>query len=282
MPNAELRNGALLDAPTRCVQGLNMPDRPWHMVDMHCHLDRMTNGAEVASELERMGIAAFCTTVTPYEALDAQSLLAAYPNVRVGIGLHPWWVNEGPLMSESIEQAAQLAASSGYVGEIGLDFSPAHATTRAMQLDAFEQIVAACAEHPRQARVLSIHAVRAAAEALDILERHRMAGDATCIFHWFSGSSDDLVRLRSLNCYLSINERMLATKRGRSYAQQMPVDRVLLETDAPVVLDTPSSTLELEASLARTLRALAVIRRIDENELASRIAMTSSELLGIS
>ena len=43
---------------------------------------------------------------------------------------------------------------------------------------------------PREGRVLSIHAVQAAGESLDILERHRLTASANCIFHWFSGTSD--------------------------------------------------------------------------------------------
>ena len=143
--------------------------RPWNLVDMHCHLDRMANGAEVASELESMGIAAFCTTVTPADTLAAREQFAPRHNIRVGAGLHPWWIDEDPLM---VEQAATLVAGDTFIGEIGLDFSPSHIGTRAAQLAAFERILDACGESPLAGRVVSIHAVRAASEALDVLERH--------------------------------------------------------------------------------------------------------------
>ena len=155
----------------------------------------------------------------------------------------------------------------GCVGEVGLDFSRAHASTRAAQLCAFDRIVAACAAQPRAGRVVSIHAVHAATEALDILERHGLPAHATCIFHWFSGSGEDLNRLRALGCLVSVNECMLATRRGRAYARQLPEDALLLETDAPAWLDAPCSAAELEASLAHTLSLLAEIRGASRNSI---------------
>lgn len=239
----------------------------------------MTNALEVAHDAAERGLALFCTTVSPAETLEARALFAKQPNIRVGIGLHPWWVTGGTDDTSRIAQAVELAAQSDYIGEIGLDFSPAHEHTRTAQLSAFEQIAAACATHPRPKRVLSIHAVRAANDALDILDRNDVAGSATCIFHWFSGTSDDFARLRRLGCLISVNERMLATRRGREYARQIPLGQLLIETDAPAQLDTPGSATELEASLRRVIDTLAELRHTESLELARTIARTSSRLL---
>ncbi len=62
------------------------------LVDMHCHLDRMCNAADVAQEAAARGIGIFCATVTPQDAILAQKTFANCENVRVGVGLHPWWV----------------------------------------------------------------------------------------------------------------------------------------------------------------------------------------------
>lgn len=259
----------------------NVPTRPWRLVDTHCHLDRMTNAGEVADRALELDIAVLCTTVGPDDAQGAQTAFASYPNVRVAAGLHPWWVAGGTEGERQGARVAEMAASWDLVGEVGLDFSGAHAGTRQAQLSAFEGIVEACAAHPREGRVLSIHAVRSADIALDILERYDMAGGATCIFHWFSGTSADFDRLRRLGCHISVNERMLASKRGREYARQMPLDRLHLETDAPPRLDEAYPAEELERSLSRSLDALARIRGAEREELAAHIAQTSSRLLGM-
>lgn len=253
----------------------------WRLFDMHCHLDRMANADEVAREAVANDMALFCTTVTPADALAARSRFGTPPNVRVGVGLHPWWIADGRCGEIEIEQAAQLAAASRFIGEVGLDFGPRHAANAQRQLDALEAIARACAGHPVEGRVLSIHAVRSAGEALDVFERHGLTASAHCIFHWFSGTSDQLARALDAGCLLSISERMLATRRGREYARQIPLDRLLLETDLPEQLDKPCSADQVEASLMRALHELAHIRGTDEHALSTRIAKTSSGLLGL-
>lgn len=253
----------------------------WRLFDMHCHLDRMANADEVAREAVANDMALFCTTVTPADALAARSRFGTPPNVRVGVGLHPWWIADGRCGEIEIEQAAQLAAASRFIGEVGLDFGPRHAANAQRQLDALEAIARACAGHPVEGRVLSIHAVRSAGEALDVFERHGLTASAHCIFHWFSGTSDQLARALDAGCLFSISERMLATRRGREYARQIPLDRLLLETDLPEQLDKPCSADQIEASLMRALHELAHIRGTDEHALSTRIAKTSSGLLGL-
>ena len=256
-------------------------ERRWRLFDMHCHLDRMANADEVAREAVANDMALFCTTVTPADALAARSRFGTPPNVRVGVGLHPWWIADGRCGEIEIEQAAQLAAASRFIGEVGLDFGPRHAANAQRQLDALEAIARACAGHPVEGRVLSIHAVRSAGEALDVFERHGLTASAHCIFHWFSGTSDQLARALDAGCLFSISERMLATRRGREYARQIPLDRLLLETDLPEQLGKPCSADQVEASLMRALHELAHIRGTDEHALSTRIAKTSSGLLGL-
>lgn len=253
----------------------------WRLFDMHCHLDRMANADEVARDAAANDMALFCTTVTPADALAARSRFGTPPNVRVGVGLHPWWIADGRCGEVEVEQAAQLAAASRFIGEVGLDFGPRHAANAQRQLDALEAIARSCAGHPVEGRVLSIHAVRSAGEALDVFERHGLTASAHCIFHWFSGTSDQLARALDAGCLFSISERMLATRRGREYARQIPLDRLLLETDLPEQLDKPCSADQIEASLMRALHELAHLRGTDEHALSTRIAKTSSGLLGL-
>lgn len=256
-------------------------ERRWRLFDMHCHLDRMANVDEVARDTAARGIGIFCTTLTPEDAMRAHERFADRPHVRAGLGMHPWWVADAPEQKTRTKLACELAAKTPFVGEIGLDFSRAHAETRTAQIAAFEDIVEACAAHPLRGRILSIHAVRSADAALDILERHDMAGGATCIFHWFSGTPDDFARLRRLGCRISVNERMLATRRGREYARQMPSTQLLIETDAPLELDAPYGADLIEASLTRTLEQLASLRGSREEELSRTIERSGSALLGL-
>ena len=60
--------------------------------DMHCHLDFMENSAEVAGRAANDGSLLFANTVTPQGWIDAQTALGGLPNVLIGFGMHPWWV----------------------------------------------------------------------------------------------------------------------------------------------------------------------------------------------
>lgn len=254
---------------------------------MHCHLDRIVDAGEVAAAADGLGLAILCAPVTPADTRAARGVLEGRANVRVGAGLHPWWIDSGVCGEPEMREAAELAASSRFVGEVGLDLGRAHGASAAAQGGAFERIVAACAAHPVAGRVLSIHAVRSAGAVLDLLESAGLVGAGevaamtTCVFHWFSGTGDELVRARRLGCSFSVNPMMLATRRGREYARQIPEERLLLETDAPPGLDTPYAADEIAASLEGVLDALAEIRRADRDALALRIAHRSAELLGL-
>ena len=201
------------------------------LADMHCHLDFSSDMAALARLAQAHGVAAFSNTVTPEGYLAARDALTGFPNVRTGVGLHPWWVADGRCGAEQVELACRLIQETRFVGEVGLDFAPRREGTFETQLDAFERIVDACCA--QNGKVISIHAVRSATAVLDVLERHHATRSNACILHWFSGSSQELARARELGCHFSVNPNMLATKRGRAYAQQIPPERLLLETDLP-------------------------------------------------
>ena len=251
----------------------------YRLFDMHCHLDFDADPRALADGLAACGTVALSMTVTPAGFDRAARLLAPCPNVRVGAGLHPWWVEEGPAGEAAAERAAANAGASRYVGEVGLDFSPKHVATRGAQVAAFDRIAAACAAEG--GKVLSIHAVRSAGTVLDVLERHGVLDGGACLFHWFSGTSDELQRAAKLGCFFSVGPHMLASKRGRAYAQAIPRDRLLLETDEPPEAGPVVPAEEFARLLEGALDEIARLRREDPETLAERIAHSSRDLLGL-
>ena len=249
------------------------------LFDMHCHLSAMANADEVALDAAGLGISLINMSVSPADARAAERL-AIHGNVRLARGLHPWWIANGEIGPDEIRLAADECAASRFVGEVGLDFSGARAKSAEAQIGALEAIVRACEANAVEGRVVSIHAVRSAEAILDILEAHGMAGGAACIMHWFSGTSDELVRARELGCYFSVSERMIATRRGREYARQVPSDRLLLETDAPASFGGDGAARKIKARLLATAATLADLREEEEERLLDRIARTSEGLLG--
>ena len=205
-------------------------------LDAHCHLQHDPRFRTYAQT--HLDQHFFCMTETPDEYVRFRD--AGLPaNVSLGLGLHPWRVSaDAAIAHAQVDDVLQLLSDAWLIGEVGLDFSPKHANTRDNQLAAFRAIAQAAvrcgAAHGASVRprVLSIHAVQAAGEALEILQETGCLDACICIFHWFSGTSDQLVAARRAGCYFSFGSRALATKRGRAYAAQLPAHRVLYESDA--------------------------------------------------
>ena len=229
----------------------------------------------IASETVAMGLGAFDCGVDPRDFVTAKKRASRYPSMIAGVGLHPWWIADGRCGTAEVDLLCELAVQERYVGEVGLDFSPRFAGSEGIQVQVFKHLCQALSQHPLPKRVLSIHAVRAVGVALDMLESHGLLGDnpdsPTIIFHWFSGTSDGLIRARKTGCYFSVNERMLATKRGREYARQIPLDRLLLETDAPAEPNTESTANQIADSLARTSEVVAALKKCDTQDIKSAV-----------
>lgn len=251
------------------------------LFDAHCHLDWEADPAAVARTCGQRGVALACCTVTPQAFLAARGALAAAPNVVLGVGAHPWWVADGRVGQADVDLAAEHAAEVPLVGEVGLDFSPARsdAAGNQAQVRALTRICeAAAGGGPAGQRAISLHAVRSAGACLDVLEATGAAARCRCVMHWFSGSSDELGRALRLGCSFSVGERMLATRRGREYARQLPAARLLLETDLPDGAGQGVGADGLLASLDRALTALAQVRGVDKDELAATLAANARAL----
>ena len=257
---------------------------PYRLYDTHCHLDFFARPAEAARRAEGLGLAFLACTVTPRGYEEASRELAGLPNVRVGVGLHPWWVADGRCGQADVALAVRLAGMGRFVGEVGVDRSPHHVDpgSEVRQLDAFRQVAEACAgPSPDGRHLLSIHSVQAATPVLDILEETGCLGQCTCVFHWFTGSSDELHRAVVAGCSFSVNEMMLRTRRGREYARQVPEALLLTETDLPPGQGVDFDVANVASSLERTLARLAEIRGTSPERLAAACAENAETLLGI-
>ena len=223
------------------------------MHDAHVHLDFMANAEQVASDAYSADIALFANTVTPDGWAAAQTRVSGFGNVHVGWGMHPWWVDDS-----SASTLPPIPEDVRFVGEVGLDLSRRHEETRDAQLKVFQTIASTCAEQGE--KLISIHSVHAARETLDILETCGALESCICLFHWYTGPSDQLKRAIVAGCYFSVGPRMVATAKGREYVKAIPAKQLLLETDAPPGQDVDYSLSELRHELDVVSQAIATIK----------------------
>ncbi len=259
-----------------------MDKAPYELYDMHCHLDFSPEGPAVAREAAKLGISAFSTTVEPTRYLQAVERFADCPNVRVGLGFHPWWVKADEVsgLSSQLALFEELAPDARCIGEVGLDFSARSPAPESVQTAVFRRILQA-ADAPSAAgpKLLSIHAIRSASAVLDCLDALGTLKRHQAIFHWFSCSSGELSRAVKAGCFFSVGPLMLRSRRGREYARSIPLKRLLLETDEPAEGDASWSATDWQAALMQALRTIAELRGMEAAALGETIAKTSARLL---
>lgn len=255
------------------------------LFDAHCHLDLMAHPDAVADEATALGLGLFDCGVDPRDFASAHGRTRRPPTVIKGIGLHPWWLADGRCGPAEVNLLCEVAAQERHIGEVGLDFSARFTGSEPLQLQALDRLCDTLVQRPLAGRVISIHAVRSAGTVLDVLESHGLLAPSpnspTIIFHWFSGTSDELVRARNAGCFFSVNERMLATKRGREYARQIPLDRLLLETDAPAEPNAETSAQSLIKSLTRTSERIASLKNCDAKHIESAVLTNARSVFAL-
>ena len=234
---------------------------------MHCHVDLVDNMIDFALSLEKMGISAFTVTTTP-KAFEVESkVLKRFPNLKVGLGLHPQLISS---RYDEIEMIERHIHNHKYIGEIGLDYGKQFYFSKERQKIAFEKIMYMCSNGNK---VISIHSAFAASDVLDIINKYNSAANNICILHWFSGTNKQLQKAIELGCYFSVNERML--QKGNLNISQIPFDRIMVETDYPFIPHICNSQ-EIYNSLCGCLCKLNIVMG---KEIEDIVSETSKKIL---
>lgn len=242
-------------------------------VDFHCHLDLYPDYHAVLKECEAARIRTLAVTTTPRAWPHNAEQLRGSKYVRPALGVHPQLVGTE---SEPLKLFERYLPEARYIGEIGLDAGPAYYKTLPEQKACFERILRLCAEHG--GKILTIHSVRSVRAVLDLLEATVLPGKAGVVLHWFTGTKSELKRAIGLGCYFSVNATMLSADRSRALIEQIPLDRLLTETDGPFTeVDGRSSRpidVEHTASQLAGLRGLRPleVRHIVGSNLARLVS----------
>jgi len=210
------------------------------VIDTHCHLDMLSRDHEIDTIIHSANEAGVKQIITV--GIDLQSSRKAvqyaeqYPGVYATIGVHPHNVAE--ITDAYLEQVIQLADHPKVVayGEIGLDFVKLYAPQE-MQLEQFERQV-------KLAKQLSlplvIHDREAHEEILAILKKYLPFPDGG-VMHCFSGNLEYAKKIIDLGFYISIPGVVTFNKALdlQKVAQQIRLDALLIETDAPFLAPEP-------------------------------------------
>ncbi len=210
------------------------------LIDTHCHLTDSAFSEDLDAVIGRMktdGVEAAVTIGCDDKDLaPLKALLAQHPNYLFGAwAVHPEYPDHREADVDEIAEAAS-ADNMVAVGETGLDFYWCKEPLD-WQRQRFRNHIAAAR---KVGKPLIIHARDAEAEALKILIDEK-AGDIGFVMHCFCGSLQTAKGVVNAGGFISFTGNLTFKKNDslRAIARAMPLERLMLETDAPYMAPVP-------------------------------------------
>ncbi len=242
-----------------------------YLVDSHCHLDyaEPAERPEIIARARRAGVETMLTICTRLgEFAAVRAIAEADPDIWCSVGVHPH-----EAAAEPDADTARIVAFTDHpkvvgIGETGLDFYYDH-SPRERQAELFRAHAAAARE---TGLPLIVHTRDADPETAQILAEERPPRG---VIHCFSTGRDLAVAALDLGLYISLSGIVTFKNAAllREIAGELPLDRLLIETDAPYLAPVPLRGRKNEpAYIVHTAAAVAALRGIPVEELAQRTA----------
>lgn len=192
-------------------------------VDAHCHLGQYPDPMRTLDDAVAAKVITVAVTESPEEFRRLRARLGRRRGVRLALGAHPL---EAAHNMGQLSRFQRLLLQTDWVGEIGLDYSPAGRDTAAPQRQLLESILAMPQMHHK---VISVHSRRAERDILKMFT----AVELVAILHWWTGPPALIDEALAAGMWFSVNSLMLSSKSGRTAIGLIPSDRILTETDGP-------------------------------------------------
>jgi TatD DNase family protein len=241
------------------------------LIDHHCHLDFPDFARELGAVIARAEAAgvglmvSISTRIRRFEQL--LGIVEAYDNVFCSVGTHPHYAHEE--LDIPVGEIVRLSEHPKVVaiGEAGLDYFYDN-SPRAAQEKGFRNHIAAARE---TGLPLVIHARDADADIAAILEEEIQQGWFPAVLHCFTGGPELARRGLELGLYVSFSGIVTFKKSDalRDIAKAVPLDRLLVETDAPYLAPGKYRGQRNEpAYVVETAKELARVKGLSPERLA--------------
>jgi TatD DNase family protein len=243
------------------------------LIDSHAHVDVSDYDADRDAMLARAQSAGIGTMLAIGNGPEIEKLGAAVPYaerhdwIYAAAGIHP---HEARHASDAHYQELDRLARHPRViawGEIGLDYHYDH-SPRDIQLRVFRHQL----EQARSAQIpIVIHCREAWPDCLEILDEHWRSSGLGGIFHCFAGTMEDARRGMDMGFLISFAGNVTYPKAQnlRDVAREIPLDRLLVETDSPFLAPLPYRGKRNEpAYVAEVARGIANVRNLAAEEVA--------------
>ncbi len=251
------------------------------LIDAHCHFDFPSFDGRrkwVLEEARTLGLSHLVIPGVRRADWSRVSRVASeYEGLSYCLGIHPWYIDEHSQDDlRALEQAFQTRHDHCVaLGECGLDRCRGNLTDQYPWFEAQLDIAA------RVHMPVVIHSVRTHDEVIEVLKRKQFSGRV--LVHGFSGSYQQACKLVDLGCFIGVGGivTLERAKKSRDALARLPVDSLVLETDAPDM--APQGVPPGENSpvyLPRILAALAELRGADTENLGQALLCNVQRLYG--
>ncbi|MBN8644461.1 MAG: TatD family hydrolase [Planctomycetes bacterium] len=258
------------------------------MIDTHCHLtfpDYDGRIPDVLREAREVGVTG-CITIstTTVDCFHALRIARSHDRVWCTAGVHPLYSDKAPHRWEALKEVGCDPRCLAW-GELGLDNhypNPPRETQRRVleaQIAAIESLAEAGMVKP-----VVLHCREAFADLIPILRASRL-NPQRMVFHCFTGTPDDMRMIVDFGAWASFTG-VLTYKNAqavRDAAKILPIDRVMVETDAPFLSPEPHRAKRPNTPAMVTLvaKALAQVHSLGYDDTHARLNDNTSRFFGI-
>ena len=241
------------------------------LVDHHCHLDfpELSDDLDgVRARARAAGLLAMVTISTRVAKFDVyRGMAERCPEIFFSVGTHPHYAHLEPDVTAGDLVRLSQHPKCVAIGEAGLDYHY-DKSPREAQAQGLRRHIAAARE---TGLPLEIHAREADDDMAAILEEETRKGAFPALLHCFTGGRDLALRAVALGHYVSFSG-VVTFKNSqalRDIAREVPLDRILVETDAPYLAPVPFRGKRNEpAHVTHTAAVLAEVKGIAADALA--------------
>ncbi|MEW6055787.1 MAG: TatD family hydrolase [Bdellovibrionota bacterium] len=255
-------------------------------IDTHTHLEHEYpfSTDEYLANARAQGVTRFVTIGTRPESLDTlRGYAEKYPDVYFTVGIHPHEAKDlNPSVEKKMGELHKHPKCVG-VGEIGLDYYYDH-SPREIQRAALRRQLDLALDWKKP---VVIHARDAETELLEELTRYAekcTLAQRAGVIHCFSGTKNFAQACLALGFYISFSGIVTFKKADelRSVAQEVPLERILLETDSPFLAPVPyRGKLNQSAYLIETAKIIATLKGVSLTMLSSATVANSRHIFSL-
>lgn len=252
----------------------------YRLIDTNAHLEQIGEIDQVITKAREANVVAIVAVGSDYESNSKVLALAQEHKsfIFLALGMHPWHLRDAQFKSNLKFIEANVDKVVG-IGEIGLDYHKRvkERADKEVQVDALGRLLELGKSYKKPVIIHSRYAWR---DAFNLVKQAKIE---RAVFHWYTGTSSVLRDIIDHGYYLSVTPAVEYHEEHRRAVKEVPLERLLLETDSPVVYRR-GTEFEFEArpaDVVRTLKGVSQLRGLDELQIARITTGNANDLFGL-